>query len=125
MIEYRVTWSKKPTLRLWRVEGNKRKLMANTTERKAELVKEIIFPNLLLKTFMKFRNGLVIYHTDEESAIRLFLALKSISGIRDETRVVKLLESVQKIERGEVYCWYSLFLKLDIKAILALRSAYL
>jgi len=124
MIEYRLTWSKKPTLRLWKVEGKKRTLLAEVSEQKAALAEEILLRNMPLKTTMRFRDGRVIYQIEEESTIRLVIALRGIIGLRDEKRTIKLLETVEKMERGEVYWWYSLYLKLGYKAISALRSAY-
>lgn len=125
MIEYRLTWSKKPTLRLWKVEGKNRRLLAEVTRRKAKLAEETVIRSASLKTIMKFRDGRVIYQTEEETAIRIMIALRSIIGIRKEIHAVKLLETVEKMDRGEVYWWYSLCLKLGHKAISALRSAYL
>ncbi|MCD6263802.1 hypothetical protein J7L60_05290 [Candidatus Bathyarchaeota archaeon] len=125
MIEYRITLSKKPTLRLWRVEGKKRKLLAEVENKKATLTEEIILRNIPLNTYLKFRDGRIIYTTEEESALKLLIALKGIIGLRDFNRITNILESVNKMERGEIFWWYSLYLKIGHKAIQALRTAYI
>ena len=125
MIDYRITLSKKPTLRLWKADGKKRTLMAEVENRKANLVEEIILRNIPLNIFMKFRDGRVIYNTNEENALKILVALKGIIGLRNFTKVNKILESVNDMDRSEVFWWYSLYLKLGLKAIQALRTAYL
>ena len=125
MIDYRITLSKKPTLRLWKAEGKKRTLMAEVENRKANLVEEIILRNIPLNIFMKFRDGRVIYSTNEEYALKIYVALKGISGLRNFNKVTRILESVDNMDRSEIFWWYSLYLKLNLKAIQALRTAYL
>jgi len=125
MIEYRITLSRKPTLRLWKVESKKRKLMAEVEDKKAELVEEIILRNIPLNIYMKYRDGRVIYNTDEENALKLLVALRTIIGLRNFNKVNRLLEAVKEMDRSEVFWWYSLYLKLGLKAIYALRTAYL
>ena len=125
MIDYRVTLSKKPTLRLWKAEGKKRTLMAEVEKRKAVLVEEIILRNINISIFMKFRDGRVIYNMNEENALKLLIALKTIIGLRNYNKVNKLLEAVKEMDRSEIFWWYSLYLKIGLKAIHALRTAYL
>jgi len=125
MIEYRITLSRKPTLRLWKVESKKRTLMAEVEDKKAELVEEIILRNIPLNIYMKFRDGRVIYNTDEENALKILVALKTIIGLRNFNKVDRLLEAVKEMDRSEIFWWYSLYLKLGLKAIRALRTAYL
>ena len=124
MIEYRITLSRKPTLRLWKVEGKKRTLLAKVAGEKAAHSREVILRNLSLNTYMKFRDGRIIYQTDEESAIKLLIALRSIIWLRSIRKITKVLEAVESMDRGEVFWWYSLYLKLGHKAIQALRTAY-
>jgi len=124
MIEYRITRSRKPTIRLWKVENRRKHLMAEVEKRKAELLEEILLRNLPLSVYMRFRDGRVIYTTDEENALRLFIALKGVIGLRSFDKVNGLLEAVKEMDRGEVFWWYSLYLKLGPKAILSLRAAY-
>lgn len=124
MIEYRITLSRKPTLRLWKVESKKRTLLAKVAGEKAALSREVILRNLSLNTFMKFRDGRIIYQTDEESAIKLLIALRGIIWLRNIRNITKILEAVESMDRGEVFWWYSLYLKLGYKAIQGLRMAY-
>ena len=124
MIEYRLTISKKPTLRLWKIEDRKRTIMAETRDKKATDLKQAVLPNLPLKHFLSFRDGREIYHLEEEAAIRLFISMKMINGIRDQGRLDKLIEAAQKMDRGDAISWYSLYLKLGFKAIAAMRVAY-
>ena len=73
---------------------------------------------------MKFRDGRIIYKTDEDSAIRLLIAIKAIVIIRRIDNVTKLLEEINNMNRSEIFWWYSLFLKIGNKALIALRKAY-
>ena len=125
MIEYRITLSRKPTLRLWRAEGKKRRMLAEVENEKASLVVEMILRSLSLEVYMKYRDGRVIYSVEEEAALKLLVALRGIIGLRNRSRVMLILESVDRMDRGEVYWWYSLYLKLGYKAVQALRIAYL
>jgi len=124
MIEYRITRSRKPTIRLWKVENRRKHLMAEVESRKAELLEEILLRNIPLNVYMKFRDGRVIYTADEENALRLLIALKGIIGLRNFSKVNALLEAVKEMDRSEVFWWYSLHLKLGPKAIRSLRAAY-
>ena len=125
MIEYRITLSRKPTLRLWRAEGKKRRMLAEVENEKASLVVEMILRSLPLEVYMKYRDGRVIYSAEEEAALKLLVALRGIIGLRNRSRVMLILEAVDRMDRGEVYWWYSLYLKLGYKAVQALRIAYL
>lgn len=125
IIEYRITLSRKPTIRLWRAEGKKRKLMAEVENHKASLIQEKILPDLQLKILIKFRDGRVVYRTEEESALKLLISMKGIIGLRNFNRVNNILEAIVKMDRGEIYWWYSLHLKLGHRAIAALRNAYM
>lgn len=125
MIEYRITLSRKPTLRLWRAEGKKRRMLAEVENEKASLVVEMILRSLPLEVYMKYRDGRVIYSAEEEAALKLLIALRGIIGLRNRSRIIILLEAVDRMDRGEVYWWYSLYLKLRYKAVQALRIAYL
>lgn len=125
MIEYRLTVSKKPTLRLWKMEDGKKTLMATVQNGKAMQLKQAVIPNLTLKHFLSFRDGRDIYHLDEEAAIRLFISMKMITGVRNPKRIDKLVEAAQRMDRGDALSWYSLYLKLGFKAIAAIRVAYL
>lgn len=125
MIEYRITLSRKPTLRLWRAEGKKRRLMAEVENEKASLATEVILRKLPLKVFMKYRDGRVIYSAEEEAALKLLVALRGIIGLRSRSRLTGTLEVVARMDRGEVYWWYSLYLKLGYSAFQAMRVAYL
>lgn len=125
MIDYRLTVSKKPTLRLWKMEDGKKTLMAKVQNGKAMQLKQVVIPNLTLKHFLSFRDGRDIYHLDEEAAIRLFISMKMITGVRDPKRIDRLVEAAQRMDRGDALSWYSLYLKLGFKAIAAIRVAYL
>ena len=125
MIEYRLTISKKPTLRLWQIVDRKKTVMAQVQGIKATLLKQSVIPNLPLKPFLSFRDGRDIYSLDEEAAIRLFISMKMITGVRNQRRVEKLVEAAQRMDRGDALSWYSFYLKLGFKAIAAMRVAYL
>lgn len=125
MIEYRITLSRKPTLRLWKAEGKKRWLMAEVENKKAALVEEMILRDIPIEVYMKYRDGRVIYNTNEEYALKVFVALRGITGLRSSNNIDRVLESVGEMDRSEVYWWYSLYLKLGSKAIQAMRTAYI
>lgn len=125
MIEYRITLSRKPTLRLWRAEGKKRRMLAEVENEKASLVVEMILRSLPLEVYMKYRDGRVIYSVNEEAALKLLVALRGIIGLRNRSRITQILEATEKMDRGEVYWWYSLYLKRGYKAVQALRVVYL
>lgn len=125
MIEYRITLSRKPTLRLWRAEGKKRRMLAEVENEKASLVVEMILRSLPLEVYMKYRDGRVIYSAEEEAALKLLVALRGIIGLRNRSRITQILEATEKMDRGEVYWWYSLYLKRGYKAVQALRVVYL
>ena len=124
MIRYRITLSNKPTVRVWRLESRKKKLIAEVSGMKAVLVKDVLFKDLPCKTVMKFRDGRSVLETDEDSALRLILGLRSVIGLRDQRRMNQLAEAVASMDRGEIFWWYSLFLRLGERAIRSLREAY-
>ncbi len=125
MIEYRLIITKKPTLRLWRIEGKKKRVMAEVQDEKAYKLKEHIIPQVKLTSILQWRDGRALYHVDEETFIRLFLSMKLIIGVRNPKRLNKLVDSLKYLERGEMLAWYSLYLKLGFKAMSAMRVAYL
>jgi len=47
---------------------------------------------------MKFRDGRIIYQTDEESAIKLLVALRGIIGLRIIGNMTKVLEAVENMD---------------------------
>lgn len=124
MSEYRLVLTKKPTLNLWLIEGKKRKKLASTKNRRAELLREEILPILQLTEFMTWRDGRINYNVTEESAIRLYLAMKIIKGVVQWSRVSGYVKAVKNMDRGEVLSWYSLSLKLGSRALQAMRTAY-
>jgi len=122
--EYRIILTKKPTLNLWLIEGKKRKKLASTKNRRAELLREEILPTLQLTEYMSWRDGRINYNTTEESAIRLYLAMKIIKGVVEWSRVSRYVKAVKNMDRGEMLSWYSLTLKLGSRAVQAMRTAY-
>jgi len=122
--EYRLIVTKKPTLRLWLVEGQKKTVMISTEGRKADLLREMILPQLKMTEYMSWRDGRVNYHLEEDSAIRLYIAMKAISKVINWAKVNEYVKAVQHMDRGETLNWYSLYLKLGFKAIAAFRAAY-
>ena len=125
MTEYRLIITKKPTLRLWRIEGKQKTVMAEVQDDKAYRLKESIIPNTQLNPLIQWRDGRALYQIDEETYIRLFISMKIIIGVRNSKRIDKLVAVLKNIERGELLAWYSLYLKLGFKAISAMRVAYL
>ena len=124
MSEYRLVLTKKPTLNLWLKEGKKRKKLASTESRRAELLRAEILPSLQLTEYMSWRDGRIIYNVTEESAIRLYLAMKIIKGVFKWSRVSGYVKAIKNMDRGEVLSWYSLTLKLGSRALQAIRIAY-
>jgi hypothetical protein len=122
--EYRLVLTKKPTLNLWLIEGKKRKRLASTGNRRAELLREEILPTLQLTEYMTWRDGRTNYKVTEESAIRLYLAMKIMKGVVQWSRVSRYVKTVKNMDRGEVLSWYSLTLKLGSRALRAMRTAY-
>ncbi|MBS7609963.1 hypothetical protein KEJ36_03980 [Candidatus Bathyarchaeota archaeon] len=125
MVQYRLSISKKPTLRLYRAEGSFRRPLAKATGAKAEVAKSILLRSIGLKELMRFRDGRAILEMDEDSALKVAIGLRAIMGLRMRERVVKMLEVVSSMDKGEVYWWHSLYLRIGDRAIRALRRAYL
>jgi hypothetical protein len=125
LIEYRLVITKKPTLRLWKKEDNKGTVMAEVEGDKAAQIREAIIPQIKLTQYMSWRDGRAIYHLDEESTLRLLMAMKLVTGVRKQERVDRLIESARKMDRSDTLSWYSLYLKLGFKALAAMRTAYL
>jgi len=125
MVQYRLSVSKKPTLRLYRAEGQNRKPLAEVTGRRAELAQRILLQGISLKELIRFRDGRTIMEADEDSALKIAIGLRAIIGLRDNDRMVKALEAVHSMDKGEVYWWHSLYLRIGDKAMRALRTAYL
>jgi hypothetical protein len=124
LVEYRLSISKQPTLRLYRVDGHNRRPLAEVTGRKAELAQKILLGAINSEDFIRFRDGRVVKKIDEESALKVAIGLRAIIGLRAGDRVIKALEAVNSMDRGEVYWWHSLYLRMGDKAIRALRTAY-
>jgi len=125
MPTYRISVFKTPTVRLYKVDGRRRTALAEVRAKKAELAQKILLSSLPLKENKRFKHGLVILEADEETALRIMIGLRAIIGLRNWDLIPKMLEAVAAMDRGEVYWWHSLYLKLNDKAIRALRSAYL
>jgi hypothetical protein len=125
MPTYRISIFKTPTIRLYKVDGKRRTMLAEVGGKKAELAQKILLNNLPLKENKRFRYGLVILEADEETAIRIMTGLRAIIGMRNWDLIPKMLEAVAAMDRGEVYWWHSLYLRLGDRAIRAVRSAYL
>jgi hypothetical protein len=125
MVEYRVSLSRKPTLRVYRAEGQSRRPLAEVTGRRAELARSILLQGISLKELIRFRDGRVVMEMDEDSALKVTIGLRAIIGLRAKDRMVKTLEAVNSMDKGEVYWWHSLYLRIGDKAIRALRTAYL
>jgi hypothetical protein len=90
MIEYRLTTSKKPNLRLTKIDEDRRTTLAEIEGPRATLLKRKIIPTLQLESFYTWRDGRTAYTVEEESALRLFIAMRMIIGVRDENRIEKL-----------------------------------
>jgi len=125
MVEYRVSLSRKPTLRVYRAEGQSRRPLAEVTGRRAELARSILLQGISLKELIRFRDGRVVMEMDEDSALKVTIGLRAIIGLRAKDRMIKALEAVNSMDKGEVYWWHSLYLRIGDKAIRALRTAYL
>jgi hypothetical protein len=84
-----------------------------------------MFKDIPMKIMMKFRDGRFVYQIEEESAIKIMITIKGLIALRKKEHIMKLLEIIEKMDGGEVYWWYSLYLKMGSKAMRALRAAYL
>lgn len=78
-----------------------------------------------MNIMMKFRDGREIHKLEEEQALKTMIAIKGIVNLRERENIIKLLEAIEKMDRGEVYWWYNLYLRMGGRAIRALRTAYL
>ncbi len=125
MVQYRLSISKKPTLRLYRAEGQNRKPLAEVTGGRAELARGILLQGISLKELIRFRDGRAVMEMDEDFALKVAIGLRAIIGLRAKDRMVKALEAVNAMDKGEVYWWHSLYLRIGNRAIRALRTAYL
>jgi hypothetical protein len=125
LIEYRLTTTKKPALILAKIDEGRRVNLAELEGPRVSLLKQKIVPTLQLKQYRSWRNGRTAYMLEEDSALRLFIAMRMIIGVRDEKRVERLIEAARSMDRGEALSWYSLYLKLGFKAVAALRAAYI
>jgi len=125
MVQYRLSISKKPTLRLYRAERKDRRPLAEVTERRAELARSILLQGINLKELYRFRDGRAVLEMEEDLALKIAIGFRAIIGLRAEDRMVKALEAVNSMDKGEVYWWHSLYLRIGDKAIRALRTAYL
>jgi len=125
MAQYRLSLSKRPTLRLYRVEGQNRKPLAEVTGSKAGLARRILLQGIDLRELIKFRDGRAVMEMDEDSALKIAVGLRAIIGLRAKDRMVKALQAVNAMDKGEVYWWHSLYLRVGDRAIRALRTAYL
>jgi hypothetical protein len=125
MIQYRLSISGKPTLRLYRAEGQNRKPLAEVTGARAQLAKSILLQGIKPRELIRFRDGRVVLEVDEEPALRITLGLRALAGMRSKNRMIRILEAVDSMDRGELYWWHSLYLRRGDKAIRALRTTYL
>ena len=112
MVEYRISLSRKPTIRLYKLEGNNRKYLAEVTGKKAELAKNTLLNDLNLKEKIRFRDGRIVTEADEDTALKVMIGLRSIIGLRDRNRITKIIEAVKSMDKGEVWWWHSLCLKV-------------
>jgi hypothetical protein len=124
MIEYRLTTTKKPALILAKIDEGRRVTLAELEGPRVSLLKQKIVPSLQIKQYRSWRDGRIAYRVEEDSAIRLFIAMRMIIGVRDEKRVERLVEAARSMDRGETLSWYSLYLKLGFRAVAAIRAAY-
>jgi hypothetical protein len=125
MWTYRISIFKTPTVRLYKVDGKRRAPIAEVKGKKAELVQKILLHSLSLREKMRYKNGLILLEADEDIALKIAIGLRAIIGLRNWNFTSKMLEAVEAMDKGEVYWWHSLYLKLGEKAIRALRTAYL
>jgi len=125
MVQYRISLSSKPTIRLYKLEGTNRKYLAEVSGQKAKLAKNILLNGLDIKEKIRFRDGRIVMETSEDTALKVMIGLRAIIGLRNKSRIEKTLETVKSMDKGEVYWWHSLYLKIGESAIQALRTAYL
>lgn len=126
MVTYRISIFKTPTVRLYKIDGKRRTSIAEVGDKKAELAQKILLHGLPLKEKKRYKHGLILLEADEDTALKIAIGLRAIIGMRNWNFISKMLVVVvEAMDRGEVYWWHSLYLKLGERAIRALRSAYL
>lgn len=125
MVTYRISIFKTTTVRLYKVDGKRRTSIAEVEGKKAELAQKILLHGLPLKEKKRYKHGLILLEADEDTALKIAIGLRAIIGMRNWNFISKMLEVVEAMDRGEVYWWHSLYLKLGDRAIRALRSAYI
>ncbi|RSN72768.1 DUF7680 family protein [Candidatus Methanodesulfokora washburnensis] len=122
---YRMSMTRKPAFRVYKIDdyGTRRKI-ASLTGWKCNLIRRKILEKINMREFMSARNGIRIYELDEESAVKMALILKTVALLRNEEKIKVITSEILKMDRFEVYWWFSLYLKRGIRAISALSVAY-
>ncbi|RLG48007.1 MAG: hypothetical protein DRO06_02000 [Thermoproteota archaeon] len=123
-MEYRVSVSRKPTVRVYAVDGKERRLLASVTGWRADLIRRRVLRRVDKTEYMRFRDGRLILSVDESTAVRVALAAKAIAPLRDRERAKRIADIIVRMDRGELHWWYSLFLRVGWRALSALRRAY-
>jgi len=125
MTKYRVSVFKTTSVRLYKVNGKRKTSIAQIKGKKAELVQKTLLAKLPLKEIIRFKHGLTILEADEEIALKIAIGLLAVNGLVNYEFVSKMLDAVEAMDKGEIYWWHSLYLKLGHKAIQSLRTAYI
>ncbi len=122
---YRISMTRKPAFRVYKVDDyGIKKRIASLTGWKCNLVRRKILEKIDMKEFISARNGVRVYELEEEDAIKIALLLKAVAPLRDEKRIKVLISEILRMDRSEVYWWFSLYLKKGRRAISALSIVY-
>lgn len=121
---YRVSVTRKPAVRVYRIGNGGKKELATLTGWRAGLVKRELLRKLDMREVISTKNGVRVFEVDESLAIRVMLLLKAVAPVKKEEKLKKLIREMLRIDESEIMWWFSLYLKRRNKAINALRMAY-
>ncbi len=121
---YRISMTRKPAVRVYRIGNGSRKELATLTGWRAGIVKRELTRKLDMKEVISTKNGVRVFEVKENLAIRVTLLLKSVTPIKKEEKLKKLTKEILRMDESEIMWWFSLYLRRKNKAINALRIAY-
>jgi len=121
---YRISVTRKPAVRVYRIGSGGRKELATLTGWRAGLVKRELLRKLDMREVISTKDGVRVFEVEENLAIRAMLLLKVVTPVKEEEKLRRLTKEILRMDESEVMWWFSLYLKRKSKAINALRMAY-
>ncbi|WP_167886531.1 hypothetical protein [Thermococcus sp. M39] len=126
MAQFKLSLSPKPSLRVYRKsENGERVYYTKLKGWKVTILKETLLSRIPAKTVKQYRNGLIFFEIDEESALRIILAAQTVKTVINREKVRKIANGIAELPSDEIYWWYRLYLKYGRKALNALKSVLL